>query len=139
MNKYSFWFKSAGILQLITAGLHSLSFIKKPEGQNESEKQLIDLMMTCQMDMGAGIQRTFYEIFISVSACVTLICLFGGLLNLYLVRQALPIGTIKGVININILIFGVATIIMFFFAFLPPLVCFALIFISLVISRLLIK
>ena len=43
--------------------MHSLSFINKPVGDNETEKQMIDLITTHEMNLGSGYTRTFYEIF----------------------------------------------------------------------------
>ncbi|MBK7360595.1 MAG: hypothetical protein IPI96_15505 [Saprospiraceae bacterium] len=37
-------------------------------------------MTQYQMDMGAGFHRTFAQIFTSLSACFSLLCLFGSML-----------------------------------------------------------
>jgi hypothetical protein len=41
-----------------------LSFFRSRQGRNETEKQLLDLMYNCKMDMGAGSHRSTGQIFI---------------------------------------------------------------------------
>ncbi len=53
-NKITSWLKVAIGFQLFTAAVHSLSFLRSPQGQNETEKQLINLMYNYKMDMGFG-------------------------------------------------------------------------------------
>jgi len=43
-NKISSWLKVALGFQFLTAAVHSLSFIRSPQGQNEIEKQMLDLI-----------------------------------------------------------------------------------------------
>ena len=128
LKNYRFYAFAAVVCQLLTAFLHSLSFFKGPVASNDQEKQMLDLMMNYKMDMGMGMMRSMYSLFNSLSACMTLICFLGGLVNLFLLRSMVASPVIKGVMGINAFIFGVGTIIMIVFAFFPPIVCFALIF-----------
>ncbi|HRD07016.1 MAG: hypothetical protein U0V54_06635 [Saprospiraceae bacterium] len=118
------------ILLLLTAGLHSLSFFSDPNPVNETEKQLVDLMQNYKSDMGAGFHRSMEDLLISVSACLTLLCLLGGLIILYLSKAGLEPRILKGVMSIHAVIFGIAFVVMLIFAFLPPIVCIGLIFFS---------
>ncbi len=127
--KYKFWIISTYILQLLTAVLHSLSFISEHKPSNEAEIPLVQAITTIRMDMGAGFHPTFAELFTSVSAALTLLCLFSGTLNWYLLKLQLPDNAYKGIMGINAIVFGVYTVVNYFFAFLPPLVCIGLIFI----------
>lgn len=46
LTNYKFWFKTAAWALLVTGLLHSLSLLNKPIGENDSERQMIDLMTT---------------------------------------------------------------------------------------------
>lgn len=121
---------------LVTGILHALSFIGKPEAKNDQEKQLIELTSNYQMDLGGGIQRTYSEIFSALSSCLTLICLFAGLLLWYILKNALEIRLLKGILHIYLVIFGTMFIIMACLTFWPPIICSACIYASLIWSRL---
>ncbi len=129
--KYSTWLKLAIGLQLITALIHSLSFLTTPVGTNDQEKMLIELMYTYKMDLGAGYQRTMHEVVNALSACFSLIYLFGGVLNIYLLRQKADPALMKGILSIQLAIFGFAFALMVIFTFLPPIVLTGLVFVML--------
>src|SRR5438105_118072 len=103
-NKITSWLKVAIGFQFLTAAIHSLSFLRSPQGKNETEKQLIDLMYNYKMDMGAGFHRSMGQLFTSVSACFTLIFLMGALINLYLIRIHAPSNLLRGIIGIQALV-----------------------------------
>lgn len=129
--KYSTWLKLAIGLQLITALIHSLSFLTTPVGTNDQEKMLIELMYTYKMDLGAGYQRTMHEVVNALSACFSLIYLFGGILNIFLLRQKADPALMKGILSIQLAIFGFAFALMVIFTFLPPIVLTGLVFVML--------
>ncbi len=129
--KYSTWLKLAIGLQLITALIHSLSFLTTPVGTNDQEKMLIELMYTYKMDLGAGYQRTMHEVVNALSACFSLIYLFGGVLNIFLLRQKADPALMKGILSIQLAIFGFAFALMVIFTFLPPIVLTGLVFVML--------
>ncbi|HRG21609.1 MAG TPA: hypothetical protein PLQ57_11290 [Saprospiraceae bacterium] len=87
-------------------------------------------MQTYKSDMGAGFHRSMDELFTSISACLTLMCLLGGLIIRYLSGKVIEPNTFRGVMIIHTLVFGIAFGVMLFYAFLPPIVCMGLIFIS---------
>jgi len=131
MNKrFSFFIWSLIIFQLLTAVIHSISFFITPVGTNPTETQLINLISTYKMDMGNGIFRTYSEIVVSLSICFTLICLFGGLLNWFLKRNQITSKVWKGVLLIECIVFGILFLVVLLYAFVPPMVCIGLIFIS---------
>lgn len=115
-------------MQFITAFFHSLSFINQPVGRNETEKQLIDLFVNYKQDLGMGIHRSTYDLFTGLSLCFTLICILGGLINLFFLRKGLPQEFWPGLLKIEIIVFGAVFLSMLVFTFLPPIVCTALIF-----------
>lgn len=128
-KKFTFWIWGAIVIQLLTSAFHSLSFFAKQEPTNETEKQLIDITGSYKADLGMGFHRTFAELFTAVSLCFTLICLFGGILNWYLKRKNIAADLWKGILLIQIIIFGAMFAAMLAFAFFPPIVCTGLIFI----------
>ncbi len=117
-------------LQFLTAFFHSLSFFTHPQGTNDKEKALIDLMTTYRQDMGAGIHRTTYDIFIGLSSCLPLLCALGGWINLYFLRKNLNQELWKGMLRIQCFIYGALFVSMSFFTFLPPIVLTGLIFLA---------
>ena len=58
LKRYSFWLWVAVIVQLLTAGLHSVSLFASPPPLNDTERQLYDLMSTYRKDFGAGFARS---------------------------------------------------------------------------------
>ncbi|MEO8148000.1 MAG: hypothetical protein ABI723_10205 [Bacteroidia bacterium] len=136
LKKHTFWLKVTVFFQLFTASAHSLSFINKPVAQNETEKQLIDLMNDYKMEMGAGFTPSMHDLFTGVSAGFTLLFILGGLINWFLLKVKADNNILNGIININLLVYGICFIVNFFFTFIPPIICTGLIFLSLILARL---
>jgi hypothetical protein len=133
-NKITSWLKVAIGFQFLTAAVHSLTFVRSPQGKNDTEKQMINLMYNYKMDMGAGFHRSMGQIFTSVSLCFTLIFLLGALINLYLVRVHAPNELIKGIVGVQALIFAAVFLSALFLAFLPPALFAGLVFLFLGVS-----
>lgn len=136
LKKFSFWIWGAIILQVLTASFHSLSFFAKPEPKNETEKQLFDLIVSYKPDAGMGFHPSFSDLFTGLSLCFTLICLFGALINWYFKKKNLATDLWKGLLMIQIIIFGAMFAAMLAFTFFPPIVCTGLIFIFVTASYL---
>lgn len=132
--KYTFWLRIAAIFQVLTAIAHSMSFIRKPVAANVTEKQLLDLMNSYKMDMGTGYHRSMADITTALSACFALLYLFGGLINWYLVSKKVEASVIKGIVWINLILFGVSFGVMFYFTFLPPIVLTGIVFLLFIIT-----
>lgn len=140
MNKTAKFFLRLSIfLQFATAGLHSLSFIAEPVYANDTERQLDELMATYKFDMGAGFHRTTMQIFNSISICFELMFIFGALITWFLLSAKAGTHIFKGIITIQTIIFGIATIAIALLAFLPPLVCTGLVFLVLLLARISLK
>lgn len=135
MKTYTIWLKTAAIFQFIAALIHAASLFISPQPTNDTEKQLFTLMDTYKFDLGAGFHRTMGELLLSLSACMCLVCLLGGLLNWYLLRKKVDADIMKGVININLVVFGICLCLVTVFAFLIPIVLIGLIVLFLIISR----
>jgi hypothetical protein len=123
------WIIAIIIFQLLTAAIHSTShFIKPPPPANESEKQFLDLFNNYRTDMGGGFDPSMAEVFLAISIAFTLLFVFGGLINIFLLRSKAAMGTVKGLIAIQTLIYGGCFITTAALTFLPPIICTALIF-----------
>lgn len=84
------------------------------------------------MDAGAGFHPSFSNLMTALSSCFTFVCLLGGLTLGYLMIRHTEPNIMKGIIGINVIIFGAIFVMMAVFTFLPPIVCTGLIFFNLV-------
>ena len=134
MKKYTTWLKTAAIFQFINVIIHITSFFITPAPNNETEKQLFTLMDTYQFDLGAGFHRTMSEVTLVFSSCLSLICLLGGLLNWYLLWKKIGPGIMKGIITINLIVFGILFGLTITFTFLLPIISIGLIVLFLILS-----
>lgn len=139
MKKYPTWLKTAAIFQFIAAIMHAITLFVKLPANNETEKQLFALMDGYKFDLGAGFHRTMGELLFVLSACYCLVCLLGGLLNWYLLQKKVAPQIMKGVININLIVFGILLGLTLGFAFLIPVILSVLIFVPLIFSRFTVK
>ena len=136
MRKHTFWLKTTAVFQVITALLHSIGFVTGLQPTNETEKQMLGLMNNYKLDAGAGFHPTMQDLFTSLSACQPLLYIFGATSTLYLLRKKVDIATLRGMANINLIIFGTCFFVMLFLSFLPPVLCTGLVFLCLIIARL---
>ncbi len=122
-------------MQLIAAVLHAVTlFINLPPA-NDTEKQLFTLMDTYRFDFGAGFHRTMGQLLLALSSCFCLVCLLGSLLNWHLIRKKVDAKIMRGVININLIVFGILLLLTIAFAFLVPITLAGLIVIFLAVAR----
>ena len=136
MNRYTTWLKTAATLQLIAAVLHAISFFVTLPTTNETEKQLTTLMDTYKFDLGFGFHRTMGEMTLVFSASFLLLCLLGGWINWHLLRKKVEPGIMKGIITINLIVFGILLVLTVMFAFLQPIILIGLIVLFLILARL---
>lgn len=135
MGKYTTWLKTAAIFQFIAAIIHSISLFVTLPTNNETEKQLSTLLDTYKFDLGAGFHRTMGEMTLVFSACFCLVCLLGGLLNWHLLRKKAEPEIMKGVITINLIVFGILFGLTAALTFLLPIIQIGLITLFLFLSR----
>ncbi len=135
MTNYITWLKTALIFQFMLAIIHATTLFVTPLPNNNTEKQLFALMDTYKFDFGAGFQRTMNELTLVFSACFCLFFLFGGLMNWYLLRKKVESQIMKGVITINLIVFGICFVLTTTFAFLLPIILTGLIVLFLILSR----
>jgi|SRR5438445_7973787 len=131
LKRYTFWLTAAVIFQFLTGIIHSLSLFITPKPEDATEGQMLNLMTTYKMDMGAGFHPTFMNLFTALSSCFTFLCIFAALINGYLLWKHTEPSVMKGIIAINLAIFGVVFAMLLYFTFLPPIICGGLILINL--------
>ena len=139
MKNYVLWLKIAAISQFITTTIHTISLFVPLVPSNDTEKQLISLVNTYQFDFGAGFHRTISDLMLVLSACYGLVCLMGALINWHLLQKKVEPRILKGVININLVIFGICFALVVTFAFLVPIILTGLILLFLLVSRVIIS
>lgn len=132
---YVKWLRTAAVFQFITAFVHTLALLLQPPPGNETEKQLFNLMTDYKFNFGAGFHRSMSELTFALSACFSLVCLLGGLMNWYLLKKNLQIDVMNGVITINLVVFTICFGLMATFTFLPPIILSGFIFLFLVIAK----
>ena len=135
LKSYKFWLWFTIVVQLLTAAFHSLSFVTGPQPENETERQMLELM-SIKNDMGVGFNPSMLDLFYALSSCFTFLYLFGGLINLFVLRKKAEPEFVKGFVNINLLVFVPCFVVMLFLTFLPPVVLTALVSLALILTRL---
>jgi hypothetical protein len=135
MKNYRTWVIAATVFQILTGLIHSMSLFSPIQATQDSEKTLVELFTTQQLDFGAGFHRTLYDMFQAVSVCLSLLFLFGGLLNWYLLRKKASAEMISGVLTLQVIIFGICFTTTMIFAFLPPIILTGFSFIMLLLAR----
>jgi hypothetical protein len=123
------------MIQLITALFNTLSVFASPPPQNDTEKQLFDLVNSYRADMGFGFRRTTAEVLTGLSSCFTLLSLLGALTILFLLREKANYRIMKGILNIQCILFGICFLMMGVFTYLEPIILTGLAFASLLIAR----
>jgi hypothetical protein len=138
LKRYRFWLVLAIVFLFLTALIHASTLFLQPAPQNETERQLIELLSNYKQDFGVGFKRSTKELVTALSSCFSLVSLLGALTLTYLLRKRAPEALLKGVVAINTLVFGICFAIMVLFTFLPPIVLTGLIFVCLLIAFILI-
>lgn len=133
-HKVTSWLKVATGFQFLAAAFHSISLIITPRGQNEKEKQLLDLMHSYQMDLGAGIHRNMWQLYSAMSVCFVLLFLLGALINLHMIRNKTSPEWMRGIIAMEMIVFGICFLVMTFLTFIPPAALTGFVFACLVVS-----
>ncbi|MGZ8523923.1 MAG: LIC_13387 family protein, partial [Chitinophagaceae bacterium] len=91
----------------------------------------IELVKDYKIEMGAGIKRSFGQLFIGVSACFTMIYILGAVINWYFLQTTVGPAVWKGLILIELLAYGIVFLLQIKFTFLPPIIVTGLVFLFL--------
>lgn len=137
LKRYTFWLTAAVLFEFLTAALHSISFFVSPDLNNDTERQIHQLITTYREDMGAGFHPTFWNLFTALSACYPLLCLLGAFTVGYLLLKHTEPDLMRGIIAINLAIFAICFIVMLFLTFLPPILMTGLIVLNLLAAYIL--
>ena len=124
--KYKTLFKFGSWAMLVTGVIHSLSFLNEPQPQNDSERQLFDLLSNYHFDLGAGAMRSMQDLLNFFSLSLTFFCLFAGVLNLLVVKHFDNEALAKSVVTFNAAFWTVYLVPLYLLTFLPPQVCFTI-------------
>ena len=127
LKRYTFWLWIAIAFLLLNTVIHSITLFIQPAPQNEIERQLIHLMTTYHNDFGAGFHPTPQNLFTALSSCFSLLCLLGALMNAYLVRKRVSPEIMRGVLAIDLFVFGICFVLVAVFTFLLPIILIGLI------------
>ena len=119
------------MFQLITGVVHLLSLFLTPSVTDDTHRQILTLVTSYKINAGAGFTPTYYNLFTAFSSCFTFLCLFAALTNGYLMLKHTEPSVMRGIIAINVAIFGLVFLTFVYFTF-PTLIFFAgLIFVNL--------
>jgi hypothetical protein len=139
IHSYIFWARIFIITSILTALVHSISFLVEPVAANKTEEQLLHLMATYKMDAGSGFHPSMRNLFNALSSCFTLVYFLGALTIWYLLKKKVDPKILKGISGIQVIIFGSAFLIMLVLTFLPPIVLTGLSFLFITLAYLLNK
>ena len=134
LKRYTFWLWMAIVILLLNTVIHSITLFIQPAPQNEIERQLNHLMTTYHNDFGAGFHPTPQNLFTALSSSLSLLCLLGALLNAYLVRKRVSSEIMRGVLAIDLLVFGICFVVLAIFTFLLPIILIGLIVVFLALA-----
>ena len=134
LKRYTFWLWIAIAFLLLNTIIHSATLFIQPAPQNEIERQLNHLMTTYHNDFGAGFHPTPQNLFTALSSCFSLLCLLGALMNAYLVRKRVSTEIMRGVLAIDLLVFGICFVVVAIFTFLLPIILTGLIVLFLALA-----
>jgi len=138
LRRYTFWLTAAVLFQLLTALIHAVSLFVRPTPADEIERQMMEAVFTVRLDPGSGFSPTFWNLFTAASSCISLLCLLGGLVNGWLLIKHAEPNLMRGIIAINVGVFGICFLVMIFFTFLLPIILTGLIFVNLLTALLVI-
>ena len=139
LKRYTFWLWLAVVFMFLNGAIHSVTLFVHPVPANEVERQLVQLMTTYKYDLGAGFHPTMGNLFTALSSCFSLLCLLGGLTNAYLLKKKVDAGILKGIVLINLFVFGICFVMVLVFTFLLPIVLTGLIALFLALAMITIR
>ena len=99
--------------------IHTATFFVQPEPQNDTERQLLQLLVSYKQNFSAPASTINERDIHSLSACFSWFVTRRSTL-LRLNRKGVDLRTLKGVVGIHVLVFGICFLIMATHTFLPP-------------------
>jgi hypothetical protein len=127
LRRHTFWLKGAVGLMALTAVIHGTSLFVTPVADNDTERQLLELMQSHRIDAGAGFHPSMRNLMTALSSCFSFVYLLGAATTWHLLRARVGVDVLRGFVAINVVVFGAAFAVMLAFTFLPPIVLTALV------------
>jgi hypothetical protein len=137
LKRHTFWLKTAIVFLLLTGLIHSISLFGGLQSENETEKQLLELMSSYHLKLDPFFSPTMADLYTALSSCFTLLYLFGGVSLIFLLQKKAPADILKGMTGIAVIFFGISFAINFALTFIFPIVLTGLCFLFLVLAYLL--
>lgn len=134
LKRYTFWLWSAIAILALNTVVHTITLFIQPAPQNEIERQLTHLMTTYHNDFGAGFHPTPQNLFTALSSSFSLLCLLGALMNAYLLKKRVSSEIMRGVLAIDLLVFGICFVVVAILTFLLPIILIGLIVVFLALA-----
>lgn len=131
LKRYTFWLIAAVLFMFVNGLMHLVTLFFALTPDTADETTMVTLMTTLRLDVGSGFRPTFYEIHTAMSASFSLLCFLGGSLTGFLLIKDIDIPIMKGIISINLAVFGVLFLLLAWFTFLPPILMTGLVFFNL--------
>lgn len=136
LKRYTFWLSAAILFQFLTAIIHTFGLFVRPEPKNETERTLVGLLKTYELDAGLGFTPTYADLFTAMGTSFTFLLLFAGFINGYLLMKQTEPNVMRGILAINLAVFGISFLTMAVFTFITPIFFSGLIFLNLLIAYL---
>lgn len=138
MKKAIAFFKTGNYVLILTGIFHLIGHFQKPIPENDQEKMLFDLLENYYFDFGNGIERSFGDIMNSLSLALSLFTFFIAIYNLLLIGQNPGEAILKKIMLLNIIFLGILELIIIRYTILPPMICYGLSWLLILISYLII-
>ena len=139
LKRHAFWLWLAVVFLFLTAAIHSIGLFITPTGANETERQMLELVLNYKLDMGVGFHRSLWNLFTALSSCYTFLSLLGGLTLALLLKKKAPVGILKAVAGIHAIIFVGVFVVMLVLTFVLPIILSGLVALFLTIGWLLLS
>lgn len=133
LTTYKFWFKAGSWSLVVTALLHSLSLIGKPVPENDTERQMLDLMMNYQL---AGVNRSMFDLYCFFSLSMSMFTLFLAITNLMFARFYMPSLHARKWIAANLIFLTILLVPLNLLTFIIPITCYTVCWLFFLISYL---
>ena len=136
LKRYTFWLWTAVVLLWLTGIIHSIGIFVPLAPSNETERQMLDLMLHYHLNLGNGFHPTMWDLFRALSSCYSFICFLAAMTIAYLLKNRAAPTLLKGIIRIHLLVFGAVLVVIAFLTFLAPILLTGLVVLSLAVGLL---
>ncbi len=120
---YLTWHKTASWATLLTGCIHSLNFLSEPQPQNETEKQLFDLLENYKFALPGGFERSMGELMLFFNLDMSIFLISWGIINLFIARYFMPSAKDRPFLWLNLVVMTIYLVATYLLTFLIPLMC----------------